>query len=116
MTATPLLDAIAEHGNSGPSSEPTQPNRITCADGFSLSVIAGRGYRCGPRPGRDCEAGVLGGSYAAVEVGCPSEQPAPWRIWSAYAARPETPTQTVYGWVPVRVVRGLLVAHGGEAL
>ncbi len=118
--ATPLLDAIANFGN---RAEPaagakyrTQPNSIVCADGFRLSVIAGWGAYCDPRP--DWTDGVpadYAGPYTAVEVGFPSQRPEPWDEWSLYCESPETPTETVYGYVPVQIVRDLIESHGGEA-
>ncbi len=79
--------------------------RITCADGFSLSVQASEMHYCRPRQDDVSE-------YDAVEVGFPS---AVEPLLLPYAERPETPTHTVYGWVPVNVVNAIVNAHGGAA-
>lgn len=81
-------------------------NTLKCADGFTMSVIAGGGAYAIPREG--------GGPYAAVEVGYPSGRPEPWSEWEEYAERADDPTATVYGFVPVAMVEALIEAHGGE--
>ncbi len=78
-------------------------DRITCADGFSLSVQASYTHYCNPR-----QDGVF--EYDAVEVGFPS---AVEPLLLPYAERPETPTDTVYGGVPVELVNAIVNAHGG---
>jgi hypothetical protein len=88
-------------------------NRIECSDGFSMSVIAGEGTYCAPRPGYGTPEGYAG-PYSEVEVGFPSERPEPWAIWVEYAETAEEPTGTVYGWVPVETVQALIDLHGGE--
>lgn len=106
------LDDIIEIGNDPRQlSRPT--NHVKAADGFKLSVTAHSGAYCTPRDSM--------GPYTHVEVGYPSERPEPWEpidsgeCWSKYAESPERPTGTVYGWVPVAMVRALLRTHGGEA-
>ena len=100
-------------------------NIVHCADGFTMSVLAGGGAYCDPRPplclGRDMhpvtEDGVIctfPGPYKRVEVGYPSERPEPWNIWQDFAENPDHPTETVYGYVPVSLVRSLAIIHGGE--
>lgn len=115
-----LLDQIVAHGNRSLGLRPDGDNIIRCADGYELSVIAGEGTYCSPRPDR---YGVLGdapgdypGPYTAVEVGFPSVRPEPWESWSDLAEDPDTPTETVYGYVPVELVRDLVAAHGGESV
>lgn len=116
--------------------------RIVCADGFSLSVQASWAHYCLDADGRR-PSGIDGdpadrnsGSsmpYTAVEVGFPSERPEPWHCtarqdgwdsnndhgpcdgWESYAERDNDPTDTVYGFVPVQMVRDLIASHGGEA-
>lgn len=127
-----LLERIIATGNRG-HGHPNGVNHIRCVDGFTVSVIAGGGTYCTPRPAL-CIHGVvpdadpapvvdsiLGdascdfpGPYTAVEVGYPSELPEPWEEWSSYAEAPDAATSTVYAWVPVDLVRALLAAHGGE--
>lgn len=83
-------------------------NKITCKDGFKMSVIAGGGTYSSPRYAEH-------GPFEAVEVGFPSLRPEPWDTWAEYAENEDEPTQTVYGWVPVQLVRDLIEAHGGAA-
>ncbi len=88
----------------------TQPGRwlrrrTKCADGFTLSIQASETHYCSPRENE--------GPWTAVEVGYPSERPEPWGVWVEYAEDPEIPTGTVYGWVPVALVRQLIDLHGG---
>lgn len=77
--------------------------RVGCADGFSMSVQAHDGSYCHPRRGG---AEI----YESVEVGFPS---APEPLLMEWAESPDSPTETVYGWVPVDVVRRVIEKHGG---
>jgi hypothetical protein len=77
--------------------------RIFCADGFSMSVQASEGSYCHPRTD-DAER------YSAVEVGYPSEEEP---LIIQFAENEETPTETVYGWVPSEVVSLVIAKHGG---
>ena len=115
------LEQIIAHGTRDANYRQTEENWITCADGFKLSVIAGTGTYCTPRP--DWPGGVpagYSGPYTAVEVGYPSERPEPWEpidgalYWSQYAETESDPTDTVYGYVPVTLVQALVRSHGGE--
>ena len=93
--------------------------RVVCEDGFSMSVQATRGSYCEPRiDGAD--------SYTSVEVGFPTEQCV---VLREYAENPRAGTtvtdhltgevietgqvQTVYGWIPVGLVRQVIANHGG---
>jgi hypothetical protein len=82
------------------------PNIVRCVDGFKLSVVSGEATYCSPRNDE--------GPYEEVEVGFPSELPEPWSKWITYCESPESPTKTVYGYVPVDMVRALVALHGGE--
>lgn len=119
------FEAIVAFGNRGDHA-PKTPNRITCADEFNVSVIAGGGAYCSPRPalcwGGSCPQGpdILAsvgceypGPYTHVEVGFPSERPEPWSTWEQYAEDMGAPTETVYSYVPVELVRALIESHGG---
>ena len=71
---------------------------VYCMDGFHMSVIDKE-----EMPLAYCDD-------TSVEIGFPScEEPLimPW------AESPETPTDTVYGYVPVDVVTNVIVKHGG---
>jgi len=76
--------------------------RITCADGFSISVQASHGAYCRPRTNV--------GPWSAVECGFPSATPT--SIMS-HCENPDNPTETVYGYVPIELVDELLDLHGG---
>lgn len=132
-----ILEQIIAHGNRTLSIARIQagegrdlPNWIVCADGFKLSVIAGGGAYCSPHPGIDDAPEDYPGPYAAVEVGYPSEKPEPWHCtewaegfdshsdhkacdgWGTYADGDDE--ASVYGYVPVQMVRDLIALHGGE--
>lgn len=80
--------------------------RITCADGFSLSVQVHSGAYCRPRDG-------IGPDWVSAEIGFPSATPSPEVM--AYAEYSEDPTDTVYGYVPIELIDSLIDAHGGFA-
>jgi hypothetical protein len=79
--------------------------RITCADGFSLSVQATHGAYCSPR--RNV------GPWYEVEVGFPSAEP---EFIMEHADDKDKPTDTVYGYVPIEKVQALIDLHGGMKL
>lgn len=117
-----LLYAIVAEGNQPPMRPPYGPKRhdnwVHCADGFKVSVLAGEGAYCSPRPS---DSSILGqvpadypGPYTEVEVGFPSERPEPWDDWSTYCENDDDPTGTVYAYVPVDMVQALIESHGGE--
>lgn len=101
-----IAEGTYTHTASGPVPKPS--NKITCMDGFKLSVIAGGGSYSIPRFTDD-------GPYVSVEVGFPSARPEPWGVWEEFAERADDPTGTVYGFVPVELVRALIESHGGAA-
>lgn len=53
------LQSIIDHGNRGHNH--ADNNHFTCADGFRLSVLAGGGTYCRPRPQLCCICGEGGG-------------------------------------------------------
>lgn len=76
--------------------------RITCPDGFTVSVQAGEDLYCSPRvSGLD--------RYSAYEVGFPSEA---CPELQEYAEDKDNPTETVYGYVPESVILAVLARHG----
>jgi hypothetical protein len=89
-------------------------SRIICKDGFSISVQAGPCIYCTPRfftyTLEKSEMEIL--PYTTVELGFPSEKPT--EDIMKYAEDPESPTESVYGYVPVDLVRKLIKYHGGE--
>jgi len=125
------LEQIIASGNRGHLALWPSNNRLHCTDGFTVSVIAGGGTYCSPRP-RLCAPNIdwcplpadkalnevectYPGPYTEVEVGFPSGRPEPWAEWQEYADEPyDDGTEGVYSFVPVRVVRRLIEAHGGE--
>ena len=75
---------------------------VSCKDGFSVSIQAGKSKYCCPRDND--------GPYIEVELGFPNmEEPLimPW------AEDRTAPTDTVYGYVPSTVVLEMLLKHGG---
>jgi hypothetical protein len=104
QTETPLLDAIA----AGPSKWPN-PSRLRCADGTVLSVIVGEHLYCSPRDNH--------GPYFAVEVGTWVPVPSTWAEYADYEHGEDEAGDhlRVHGYVPVHLVRALILEHGGEA-
>ena len=76
--------------------------RVQCKDGFSMSVQAGPTHYCNPRDDS--------GPYTAVEVGYPS---AIENLILDYAERHGEPLNTVYGYVPTRIVSLVIAKHCG---
>lgn len=118
-------------------------NIIECRDGFLMSVVSGVGVYCLPKPALydppdnwfENVPADYDGPFTHVEVGFPSERPEPWEChherdgcyglgvdapaneasgWKCYCESPETPTDTVYAYVPAQMVRLLIQLHGGE--
>ena len=80
--------------------------RVECEDGFSMSVQASKGHYCSPRKDHSYP-------YEEVEVGYPSMEEA---CLLPYAERPDDPTGTLYGCVPIELVDKLIEKHGGIAM
>ena len=76
--------------------------RVTCDDGFSMSVQASVSAYCTPRNDS--------GPYSEVEVGYPNCRD---EMLIQYAENPDRPTETVYGYVPCLTVYMVITAHGG---
>ena len=86
--------------------------RIVCVDGFSISVQARESSYCTPR----CDN--PGKPYTHVECGYPSSTPiTPELKYYAEALGVSGSecdfTETVYGYVPVEIVKAELQEHGG---
>jgi hypothetical protein len=76
--------------------------RITCFDGFNLSIQGNIGAYCSPRKDSDF--------YSSMEIGFPSEKE---ELIMSYAGSEDQPTETVYGWVPIEVIEQVIEKHGG---
>ncbi|GAC1598842.1 MAG: hypothetical protein NVS3B25_25160 [Hymenobacter sp.] len=77
---------------------------IECVDGTTISVQAGRTMYCQPRQDS--------GPWDEVEVGYPSVDPG--AEMRQFQDGEGDPTQSVFGYVPVELVRAFIEAHGGE--
>jgi hypothetical protein len=77
--------------------------RITCKDGFSISVQASAFSYSYPRENH-------AEYYSKVECGFPSAVP---EFIMEYVDDAESPMQTVYGYVPTVLVEQLINFHGG---
>mgnify|MGYP003149796565 CR=1 FL=1 len=76
---------------------------VVCKDGFTMSVQASEYSYCSPR--------INGAErYLSVEVGFPSEKE---ELLMEWAEDPETPTNTVYPFVPAQTVALVCAKHGG---
>jgi len=84
----------------------TRLPQIVCADGFKMSVQVGFSLYSTPKK--------VAKRYSAVEIGFPSEHE-PLIEEFAEGSFDETPdyTDTVYPYVPVRIVDKVLKKHGG---
>ena len=97
------LNEYMKNNNSG--GEYPLVKRIMCNDGFNFSAQASKFAYCSPRMNH--EEGIV---YNSVEVGFPSEKP---DLIMEYCETPSEPTETVYGYVPVKIVEQLVELHGG---
>ena len=79
-------------------------SEVTCVDGTTISVQASETHYCVPRSND--------GGWTHVDVGYPSVRPPD--SWAEYAEEWDTPTETVYGYVPIELVREYIELHGGE--
>ena len=77
--------------------------KVTCEDGFSISVQANRSAYSIPRDNS--------GPWSTVECGYPSAIPGEALL--EYAEDKDNPLDTVYGYVPITVVVAELESHGG---
>ena len=76
---------------------------VVCADGFSISIQAGNGKYCFPRYDRAQK-------YSQLELGYPN-RPCPF-IYE-YAEDKEDYTETIYPYVPAKIVDAMIRGHGG---
>jgi len=76
---------------------------VTCTDGFTVSIQAGKHNYCEPRSN-------AASAYESVELGFPNR---PCIFIRDYAESPEKLTESIYGYVPAHVVRKMIAGHGG---
>lgn len=81
----------------------TRPH-IFCEDGFEMSVQAGSGLYSVPRKNLE------NGECIECEVGFLNQKE---ELLMPYAEEPETPTESVYAYVPVKVIEQVIEKHGG---
>lgn len=99
----PIVELLDGHGQPmGVRAVPQMP-RLVLADGASLSVQASKYSYSSPRDDK--------GPYTKVEVGFPSETPP--EAWKEFAEDWETPTNTIYSYIPLTMVMLYIGAHGG---
>ena len=85
--------------------------RITCKDGFNISVQGSSFNYATPREDNPPNG------YTHVECGYPSSKPTTEALLEyAECFGDHGYTDTVYGYVPVEVVQAELDAHGGIAV
>ena len=123
---TPKLDAIAAHGNRGHATDINAPrggSQIRCADGSVLSVIAGGGTYCQPRPAM-CTCSLRGelelfasGRHLPWEVA--HDYPGPYTHVEVMPIEGDWPAEWFDGdsvaTVAVEDVRAEFAKRGGEA-
>jgi hypothetical protein len=85
--------------------EETPP--IVCADGFSMSVQAGRLCQCDPKDNH--------GSYKTVEVYYLSSIVPELEEYLVEYVQHDDPGSGIYGNVPVELINKIVNAHGGLA-
>ena len=81
---------------------------IVCEDGFTMSVQVGYSLYCTPKK--------VAKRYSAVEIGYPSEPEELIKEYAEFAPFDEDTadyTDTVYPYVPVKIVDKVLKKHGG---
>lgn len=83
---------------------------VVCADGFTMSVQANRNAYCDPAIDSESLDLLRHKKYTLVEVGFPSKEEPLIMPW---AEDKTSPTNTVYGYVPVDIVTNVIVKHGG---
>ena len=86
----------------------TRLPQIVCSDGFKMSVQVGHSLYSTPKK--------VAKRYSAVEIGFPSEDEPLIEKYAESYYDPDVDfkyTETVYPYVPVRVVDKVLKKHGG---
>jgi len=99
-----IKEFLKETAKMTPYGTPEVRDRITCNDGFSMSVQANRHCYCTPRQD------LLDGEYKDVEIGFPSQEE---ELINELAECPSDYTGSVYGYVPIETVEAVIEKHGG---
>lgn len=81
--------------------------KIECVDGFSMSVQAMDGSYCSPRTTHRSKHVNI---YSEYEIGYPTEKE---ESIMEYCQDETKPTDTVYGYVPKKIIEDIIVKHGG---
>ena len=83
----------------------TRLPHIVCTDGFTMSVQVGYSLYCKPKN--------VAKRYSEVEIGYPSErEPLLEKYVESFFVTPDF-TDSIYPYVPVKVVDKILKKHGG---
>ena len=75
---------------------------VVCKDGFTVSIQASDTHYCSPRKIVDL--------YREMELGYPSDEE---ELIMPYCEDESKPCNTVYGFVPVKIINEMLEKHGG---
>lgn len=78
---------------------------VVCADGFRISIQASSAHYSVPR--------AKARAYRACELGYPSEPDDLIKEYADLRLGENNYTDTVYGYVPAKVIQALLEKHGG---
>jgi hypothetical protein len=82
----------------------TTTAKITCKDGFQISVQASQHHYCEPREDD--------GPYTQVECGYPTGPVS--EALQEYSEEPDT-LNTIFAFVPIEIIEAELALHGGIA-
>ena len=99
------MDIVNEYMKNNRETDWFGVKHLYCNDGFSMSVQAHKHSYCSPRVNpeeTDC--------YDKVEVGFPSDRE---ELLMEYVEDYDNPTDTIYAYVPVKVVQEVIEKHGG---
>ena len=96
------IDSLEKYASMGPGRLWSSRPMIVCADDFSFSAQGSYTHYCNPKMTQEW--------YESVELGFPSEVE---ELLLEYAEEPDTPTDSVYGYVPVDVLQKVIDKHGG---
>ena len=87
----------------------TRPS-IVCNDGLKMSIQASSAHMCSPKQSFEP---TLEKQYFTVEVGFPSETIPEFLEYMDWPINQVEPTNSIYAYVPVRVVEEVIIKHGG---